>query len=243
MKPVAVLRFSQTEGPGHFATFLAARRLPWTLVALDEGAPLPASPRPYAGLAFMGGPMSANDELPWTAPVLALMRAAATEGVPVIGHCLGGQLLARALGAPVRGNAVKEIGWGEVRREAGEAAREWFGEPAGFVTFQWHGETFAIPPGAERLLTGTYCANQAFVADGRHLGLQSHVEMTPGMIEDWLATGAGEIAASRGSPAVQPAEAIRAEAPRRLPALHAVADRLYARWVRGLAPQAKLAAP
>jgi len=98
VKPVAVFRFSDTEGPGHFATFLDAKGLPWRLVKLDEGDAVPATSEPYAGLAFMGGPMSSNDDLPWTQPVLALMRDAVGRKVPVIGHCLGGQMLARALG-------------------------------------------------------------------------------------------------------------------------------------------------
>ena len=79
VKPVAVFRFSDTEGPGHFATFLDANRIPWRLIKLDQGDPVPPSSEPYAGLAFMGGPMSANDELPWTQPVLSLMREAIND--------------------------------------------------------------------------------------------------------------------------------------------------------------------
>lgn len=237
VKPVAILRCSQTEGPGHFATFLDARRVAWELVALDSGAPVPASSADYAGLACMGGPMSANDELAWTQPALALMRDAVRRGVPVIGHCLGAQLLARALGGRVTANPVKEIGWGPVRVEDTPLARDWFGGgPREFVTFQWHGETFSIPPGAERILAGEHCANQAYVAGGRHLGMQCHVEMTPEMIASWIESGARELDESRASPAVQSAARIAEEASRRLPALGAIADRLYARWLRNLAP-------
>src|SRR5215475_11046656 len=108
MNAIAVFRFSRTEGPGHFATFLDANCLPWTLVKLDEGDAVPASAGAFAGLGFMGGPMSANDELPWTEQVLALMRDAAKHRVPMIGHCLGGQLMSRALGGRVSRNPVKE---------------------------------------------------------------------------------------------------------------------------------------
>jgi GMP synthase-like glutamine amidotransferase len=234
-KPVAVFRYSDTEGPGHFATFLEANRIPWTLVKLDEGDPVPASSEGFAGLAFMGGPMSANDEFPWTQPVLSLMRDAVAKKVPVIGHCLGGQMLARALGAQVKRNPVKEIGWNPVRVEDTALARKWFGEDlADFVTFQWHGETFAIPKGAERILTGAHCANQAYVYDDRHLGLQCHVEMTPEMIESWIGSGAGEIEANRSSPAVQPVERITGDMPARLPSLSANAERLYRSWIRNL---------
>jgi GMP synthase-like glutamine amidotransferase len=235
MKPVAVFRFSDTEGPGHFATFLDANRLPWKLVKLDEGEAVPATSEAFAGLAFMGGPMSANDELPWTQPVLALMRDAVSRGVPVIGHCLGGQMLSRALGGRVSVNPVKEIGWNPVEVDDNPTAREWFGPdlPA-FTTFQWHGDTFSIPPGGQRILTGRHCPNQAYVVDDRHLGLQCHVEMTPEMIASWIASGSGEVRQSLSSPAVQPVEEIQAEMPAKLPDLSATAERLYRRWVTGL---------
>jgi GMP synthase-like glutamine amidotransferase len=234
-KPVAVFRYSDTEGPGHFATFLDARRVPWTLVKLDEGDAVPASSEPYAGLAFMGGPMSANDDLPWTAPVLALMRDARSRGVPMIGHCLGGQMMSRALGGEVTRNPVKEIGWNRVKVEDSPLARAWFGESLReFTTFQWHGETFSIPPGGERILTGDYCPNQAYVVDDRHLGLQCHVEMTPEMIASWIASGRSEVEANLASPAVQDVERIAGDMPERLPALSSTAERLYARWLRNL---------
>jgi GMP synthase-like glutamine amidotransferase len=236
VKSVAVFRFSDTEGPGHFATFLDAGRIGWRLVTLDEGDAVPASSEPFAGLAFMGGPMSANDELPWTQPVLALMQDAVARGVPVIGHCLGGQMLARALGGQVKRNPVKEIGWNPVRIEDTALAREWFGMgPQEWQTFQWHGDTFSIPPGGERILTGMHCPNQAYVVGGRHLGLQCHVEMTPEMIASWIASGAGEVAANLSSPAVQPVERIQAQMAERLPMLSKMAERLYVRWAKGLA--------
>jgi len=234
-KPVAVFRYSDTEGPGHFATFLDGKRLPWTLVKLDEGDRVPASSDAFAGLEFMGGTMSANDELSWTQPVLSLMRDALDRGVPMIGHCLGGQMMARAAGGRVSVNPVKEIGWNRVRVEDTPLARRWFGDDVReFVTFQWHGETFTIPPGAERILTGEHCPNQAYVLDYRHLGLQCHVEMTPEMIASWLASGGGELRDNLASPAVQPAERIVAETPTRLPVLSSTAERLYRRWIEKL---------
>jgi GMP synthase-like glutamine amidotransferase len=235
MKPVAVFRHAPTEGPGYFATFLEEARIPWRLVRIDEGEAVPPDARPFSGLAFMGGPMSVNDDLPWIAPVLELIRDAVRREVPVVGHCLGGQLLAKALGAEVTHNPVKEIGWHRVDVEDTPEAREWLGNGGpSFVTFQWHGETFAIPPGGRRILRGEHCANQAYVVGGRHLGMQCHFEMTPELVRTWCATGAREIADSRASPAVQAAEAIEAHAPERLPLLTDTARRLYTRWVRGL---------
>jgi GMP synthase-like glutamine amidotransferase len=235
LKPVAIFRYARTEGAGHFATFLSEHGLLFQLIRLDEGEPVPESCDDFSGLGFMGGPMSANDELPWTQPVLELMRCAVAEGVPVIGHCLGGQMLSRALGGVVTLNPVKEIGWVPVTIEKSPLAREWFGDLERFDTFQWHQDTFSIPPGGERILTGRHCANQAYVVDGRHLGMQCHIEMTAELIDTWLETGADEIESSVSrSPAVQRPEEMRENAAARLDALHEVADRVYARWTAGL---------
>ena len=235
MKPVAIFRYARTEGAGHFATFLSEHGLLFRLVRLDEGEPVPETCADFSGLAFMGGPMSANDELPWTQPVLSLMRDAAASGVPVIGHCLGGQMLARALGARVTRHERKEIGWVPLEVERNATAMDWFGDIAGFDAFEWHEDTFAVPARAERILTGKYCANQAYVADGRHLGMQCHVEVTAEMIETWCRIGIEEIDENIGkSPAVQDALAIRAGMLEKLAPLTATASRLYERWIEGL---------
>jgi GMP synthase-like glutamine amidotransferase len=236
VKPVLVFRYARTEGPGHFATFLAENGIEWKLVALDEGDAVPASSAGYAGLGFMGGPMSANDELPWTQPVLALMRDAVERGIPVIGHCLGGQMLARATGARVSKNPVKEIGWIPVAVERNPVAAEWFGPGLErFDTFEWHEDTFAVPAGGHRILTGEHCPNQAYVLDGRHLGMQCHVEVTAEMIETWCRIGIDDIDENFGkSPAVQDALTIRLKMLENLATLTATASRLYARWIQGL---------
>jgi len=233
MKPVAIFRTSRSEGPAYFATYLERRSIPLQLIALDEGAPVPRDPRAFAGLCFMGGPMSVNDELAWIASALELVREAVRKDIPVIGHCLGGQLMSKAFGGAVRASAYKEIGWGEVRVADNGVAREWLGELQAFETFQWHGETFSIPPGATRILENAHCANQAF-ALGKHLGLQCHVEMTGELIRVWARGGADEIRAAAASPAVQTEEQMTADLEPRLERLHEVADRLYDRWSEGL---------
>jgi GMP synthase-like glutamine amidotransferase len=233
MKPVAIFRTSPTEGPGYFASYLERRSIAWQLIKLDEGDKVQRDARRYSGLVFMGGPMSVNDDLPWIAPLLELARNAVRNDVPLLGHCLGGQLMSRALGGTVRANPVKEIGWGEVRVADNEVAREWLGELPAFESFHWHGETFSIPPGATRVMENAHCANQGF-ALGKHFGMQCHVEMTPELIESWLATGGEEIESSRKSPAVQAPDEIRRDMQDRLAALNAVANRVYDRWTEGL---------
>ena len=178
--------------------------------------------------------MSVNDELPWIGPMLHLIRHAVDADVPLLGHCLGGQLISKAMGGVVSRNAVKEIGWGDVSVADSTEAQRWFGHATpSFTSFHWHGETFTLPAGASRVLTNQYCVNQAF-SFGKHLGMQCHVEMTPEMIASWIRSGAGEVKESLASPAVQPVEKIQEEMPRKLPDLSATAERLYRRWVKGL---------
>src|SRR5215213_7966382 len=98
MKPVGILRMSSTEGPGYFATYLERHSIAWTLLPVEAGQRVPRDARRYAGLVFMGGPMSVNDDLPWMPPVLELIRDAVRKDVPLLGHCLGGQLISKALG-------------------------------------------------------------------------------------------------------------------------------------------------
>lgn len=232
MKPVAIFRHSPGEGPGHFATFLDDHSIPYQVIRVDAGEAVPENPVAYSGLCFMGGPMSVNDPLPWIAPVLQLIRQAIADDIPVIGHCLGGQLIAKALGGTVSKNPVKEIGWGEVAVTDNPTARAWFGNGDGFLSFHWHGETFEIPAGATPVLSSRHCANQAFVL-GKHLALQCHVEMTEAMIRLWNRQWADEVNGNPG-PSVQKPEEMYENIEQRLDQLHRAADSLYSCWIEGL---------
>lgn len=235
MRPVVVFRFSRIEGPGYLGEFLTRKGILWSQVNVDAGDSVPEDINGYSGLVLMGGPMSVNDDLPWIPPLLELIRKAVRQQVSVFGHCLGGQLMSKALGGVVGPNPVKEIGWGEVSKIGHNPAPDWLGDlPSSFGVFQWHGETFSIPEGAERLLESPFCANQAFLLDNRHLGLQCHVEMTASMINAWCDVGADEIAEAAGSPAVQQPSAMLQNAAARLEDLHRLADILYGRWIQGL---------
>ena len=233
MKPIAIFRHSPGEGPGYFATFLDQHSLPWTLFKIDEGVVPPPTPEEFSGLCFMGGPMSVNDDLPWIPLTLELIRLADAEDIPVIGHCLGAQLMAKAFGGSVTSSPVKEIGWGEVEATAAAAplADEWLGGTKHFEAFHWHGETFTLPPGATRILQSAYCANQAFVR-GPHLGLQCHVEMTDSMVRNWCRHWAAENA--QPSASVQTPTQMQMDLEPRIAAMRTVADRLYAKWIGAL---------
>jgi GMP synthase-like glutamine amidotransferase len=232
MKPIAVFRHSLAEGPGHIATYMKRMGRDIKLIAIDHGDAVPADPTLFAGLCFMGGPMSVNDPLPWIPEALSLIRNAVDADVPVIGHCLGGQLMSKALGGTVTANPVKEIGWRNVAL-SGPAARNWFGARDGFLSFHWHGETFSLPDGATHLLSSDACANQAW-AIGKHLAMQCHIEMTEAMIREWCVGGLPEITAASEQPTVQSPEAMQHDIAARVAALHAVAETTYARWRMGL---------
>lgn len=234
MHPVLIFRHSATEGPGYFASFLDRHAIPWQLVRIDAGDAVPEQLNGVSGLCLMGGPMSVNDDLPWIDAELALIRQAIKAGTPVIGHCLGGQLMSKALGGSVGANPVKEIGWGELTVTDPDAARLWLGEvDAPLPGFHWHGETFTLPDGARRILKSAWCENQAYVLDDRHIGMQCHVEMTPELVAAWCENGAEEIAASN-SPAVQQPAAMLADVDARTDQLHTLADKIYSRWIQGL---------
>lgn len=179
--------------------------------------------------------MSVNDDLPWIAPALKLIRAAADSGVPVLGHCLGGQLMAKALGGEVTRNPVKEIGWGRVDVLQNGVAAGWFGaQLKSFDSFHWHGERFSIPPGATRIASSPWCENQAFVL-GPHLGMQCHVEMTPELIRAWCQDWEKEVESlARRTPSVQTPAQMTESLEERTRTLNAIADRLYDRWSAAL---------
>jgi len=233
MKPVIIFRHAIAEGPGYLAMFLEAQGIPWQLVKIDQGEPLPLSIADFSGMVLMGGPMSVNDDLPWIPPLLKLIREAVALDVPVLGHCLGGQLISKALGGAVTRNPVKEIGWSEITVSDDSVARHWFGEIERFNGFHWHGETFSMPEGAIHLLASDYCKNQAY-AIGKHLAFQCHIEMTPEMILSWCDIGTDELKEASSSPAVQQREEIAQNLPLHCFFLNKVASQVYAQWIKGL---------
>jgi GMP synthase (glutamine-hydrolysing) len=187
MSRVYAFRHVAFEHLGSIAPALESRGLAVQYVDRFEGAPVPERIAEAAGLIFMGGPMSANDDLPYLRAELALIEQAAKAGTPLLGVCLGAQLIAKALGARVYRNRVKEIGWLPVGWTPAAACDPLFaGLSAPETVFHWHGETFDLPPGAEWLARSEACAHQAFRVGAKVYGLQFHLEVTPGMIADWL---------------------------------------------------------
>jgi GMP synthase-like glutamine amidotransferase len=233
-KEILIFRHFPTEGPGYLAEFLDRHGLRHRTIRIDAGDPVPESIADTPAFVFMGGPMSVNDSLPWIPPVLHLIRTAVAAGRPVLGHCLGGQLMAKALGGRVQPNRVKEIGWLPVAAVDSPDTGRWLdGLPPRFEVFHWHGETFSLPPGATHILRSRHCRHQAF-ALGNSLALQCHIEMTPEMVRTWAHDGEKEIAAASPSATVQRRAQMLVSLARRTAALNRVADTLYTRWIQGL---------
>ncbi|WP_228015003.1 type 1 glutamine amidotransferase [Synechocystis salina] len=125
--------------------------------------------------------MSVNDEAayPWLVQEKEFIRQAIAAGKPMLGICLGGQLIANALGAEVYPSAVKEIGWFPITGEANSTDLDLFQFPPSTEVFHWHGETFDLPPGAELIASSEACQHQAFQIGRSVIGLQCHLETTP----------------------------------------------------------------
>jgi GMP synthase-like glutamine amidotransferase len=232
MKPLTIFRHVACEGPGYLDAVLAQHSIPYRLIKIDLNEAVPQDLEETSGLVFMGGPMSVNDPLPWIRQEMQLIEAAQARGMPVLGHCLGGQLICKALGGAVSANPVKEIGWHAVRKCNTRAATDWLAAlPQESIPFHWHGETFSIPEGAEVALESDNCAHQGFTA-GNTLALQFHVEMTAPMVGEWATLYREELVNTTST--VQSREQMMADLDSRIEAAHRIADKIYLRWLRPL---------
>lgn len=157
--------------------------------SLHAGEGLPALDD-FDTLVVMGGPMNIyeHDRYPWLVAEKQLIRRALDGGKRLLGICLGAQLIADQLGGPVSRSREAEVGWWPVRlTDAGLRSPLLDDWPAEFAAFHWHGDTFALPPGAEWLAHSQACAHQAFSFDnGRVLGLQFHPEVRADMLREWF---------------------------------------------------------
>lgn len=234
MKPIAIFQHYPGAGPGHFAEVARQAGWPIRIFCGFLGEPLPATIRPFSAMVSMGGPMSVNDRLAFIEQEALLMAEAVELGIPVLGHCLGSQLLARTLGATVQRNrpAPWEIGWYPLAPLT-ETPHPMHPLYAGEPVFHWHNENFALPDAAVPLFDSVHCAHQAF-AQGPHLGLQFHLEITEAMVRDWCAssddpTDWGHL------PSVQSAARMLDGLAQQVERSNRLAERIYRHWGRALA--------
>lgn len=237
MKPVAVFQHTEVGAPGTVVPILDNLGVQTRIIRVDQGEPVPEDPETFSGLILMGGYMGVYDPFPWINQEIELIRRADEMGIPVAGHCLGSQILAVALGAQVDKNHRAEIGWQPVQTET-VFSEMWWQRKAGeeLLTFQWHSDTFSLPHGAVRIATNSTCENQAFVANDLHIGMQSHFEMTPALVEAYVAKNGAFLKREReaGNPSVSLENEMFSNISERAAGLTDVLRRVYQRWVRGL---------
>ena len=191
-----------------------------------------ASLRDAELLVVLGGPIGVyeTDSYPFLAAEIALIEHRLSRNLPVLGICLGAQLMAKALGARVYPGPVKEIGWGrvELTTEGAASCLSPLQEDDAAV-LHWHGDTFDLPDRAERLASNQHYPNQAFAHGRSALALQFHLEADPHRLERWYVGHAAELGAAK-----IPVSGLRAETARLAPGRAALADRVFSRWLREL---------
>lgn len=231
MKPVLILQHLSADGPAYLSTWLERRGVPFEVFDTQAGQDFPRRIDGWGALAVLGGEMSANDPLPSLRRAESLILQAMDAGRPVIGHCLGGQLMARALGVRVHRATAPEIGWQAIEVDDHPEAVAWFGSTGTRHVFQWHEEAFELPPGGVSLARSAACAHQAF-AIGAHLAMQFHVEVDRAKLLRWTAVETpAHRQAQRRHATVQDKPAMRAGIAEHLQPQQALADRIYARWL------------
>jgi GMP synthase (glutamine-hydrolysing) len=231
MKPVLALRHVAHEGLGTIEDVLRREQLVFSVVDLFRESLRTFNPEQLAGLIVMGGPMNVDetDRHPFLADEVKWIRQSVDSGLPVLGICLGSQLLAKALGSRVYPNRVKEIGWYEIGLTAATESDPLLGDCRPTETvFQWHGDTFDLPEGAVQLARSEQCENQAFRYGRAAYGLQFHLEVTPEIIASWLGEP-GNCGELDGLDYIDP-EAIRRQTPERIDPLKSLGDRVLGRF-------------
>jgi GMP synthase (glutamine-hydrolysing) len=185
MKRVLAIQNYWDDTPGYLGEILQEYDIACDIIKADEAA-LP-DPAGYDAIFALGGPQHANDPLPYLEQQKVLLRQVVTQDIPYLGICLGGQLLASAMGAPVTRHHTTEIGFFEVQlTPEGKADPLFTGLPGYQQVIHWHEDIFVLPPGALRLATSADTPNQAFRIGKRAYGLQYHIEVTPEMLDIWF---------------------------------------------------------
>jgi GMP synthase (glutamine-hydrolysing) len=184
MTPVLILQHQTAESAGYLVEWLVQNRVAYETFNTELGARYPDSIEPYSALAILGGGMSANDDILNLRQAEILTLQAMINHKPVIGHCLGGQLMSRALGVCVRQADHPEIGWQHIEYKKSDLTQQWFGSDPAPVVAQWHYDTFDLPTGAQLLASSAACKNQAWCW-GPHLAMQFHIEMDMYKAKTW----------------------------------------------------------
>lgn len=231
MGEVLVFQHDPFEDLGFFAEVLEKQRSEYRVIRLFHGEMPTEEWAQVAALIVLGGPMNVDEEknFPFLRWEKRIIRAAIDDAVPVLGICLGAQLIASTLGTPVFHGPVKEIGWSPISITPHGQVDSLLGYlPESATVFQWHSDGFELPAGAIRLASSAHYSTQAFRLGKTIYGLQFHLEVTPRMIERWLDERSKDLALA---PYVLP-DKIRADTQSYAPTLRYYAERFLSEFVR-----------
>ncbi len=228
MAKIWVIQHHPVENLGRIADALAASALAWQYVRSFAGQPVPKDMKGAGGLIVMGGPMGVyeQDRYPFLRDEMRLIEAALKDGKPLLGVCLGSQLLAAALGAKVGRGPGKEIGWHPVRLLAGARDDRLFaGVAESFTALHWHGDVFDLPAGAVPLASSEKTPLQAYRYGDKAYGLLFHIEPTAAIVAGMVREFAAELKGAGTDGA-----AIATAANQRLAAIDDLAEMVFGRW-------------
>ena len=230
MASVTILQHIQCETPGIISQCLQNANIDMHLVGIFDGDPIPLNMDAQAGLIIMGGPMSVYDQaqFPFLLAEQRLIEKALEDNKPVLGVCLGSQLLAAVLGAEVKSGAQREIGWYPVAlKESAATDSLWKHLPNRFMAYHWHGDAFDLPQGAVSLASSEMTPCQAFRYDKNAYGFLFHMEVTEHIIKNMVTEFQEELEDQRNS-----AASIIQTSRDYLPALQTIGVRVFRRWIR-----------
>jgi len=225
---ILAIRHARCETLGTIADVLTAENLPPTCILTFDGQSVPNGLNEYDGLIIMGGPMGVYEQerYPFLRQEIRLIEEALRENIPVLGICLGSQLLAAALGSPVTKGKTKEIGWYPVTLAPAAASDPlWTGLKSSFTAYHWHGDVFDLPSGAVSLASSERTPHQAFQCGRSAYGVLFHMEVTKSIIEDMVKTFNGEL-----REAGMDGREIIERAGKHLPRLRQIGRTIFDRW-------------
>lgn len=229
MNRVLFIQNGEYDSPGLFAKVLGECGVALDIVHAWKGEPVTIAPNGWGGIAIGGGSMSAyeSEQFPFLLSEQALIRAARAQERPVLGMCLGAQLMASAFGGAVFPNTTKEIGFYEVRFTP-EADRDslWRGQNAAFRPVHWHGDTFSLPPDATLLASSDFTTNQLFRVDAALYGVQFHLEIDEPVLRAMIESDDEGWLPKNG---VDPLQFLHAAATA-IPKVEPVARAIFTRW-------------
>lgn len=228
MSHITCFQHIDCEGPGSLLDVLKAKEIRVNVLKPFQGDPIPA--HLGDGLIVLGGPMGVYEEnqYPWMTAELDAIRKCLDSSRPVLGICLGSQMLAHVAGGRVYKGPSQEVGWFPITlTEAGHLDPLLLGQPREFNAFHWHGDTFTLPPGSALLAESPAYPHQIFRVGPNAYGFQCHLEVTEGMVRSWMEAYAKDLRPQGGPLATEPIETRLGENAKDL---GAIAERVFARF-------------